>query len=219
MRGDNGSVAQAGINSRGMSLVGSLAGTLLAGMAWLTSSSCNVVSFDVPGALPPNFHVVDDGRLYRSGQPAPEHIRTVVEHYGIRTIINLRGPNAGKPWYDAEARTTKELGITQIDYPFSAQSLPPGDLLAAVEESLRTAEYPVLIHCESGADRSGMIAAVYRILILGHDRSAALQELTPEYLHFRAFRPCMATLVELYEPTPEWLADYTARRDEIPCTP
>src|SRR5690606_35164032 len=135
----------------------------------------------------PNFHAVDDGRLYRSGQPTPEQIRTVVEQYGVRTIINLRGPNAGKPWYDAEARATKELGITQIDHPFSAQSLPPGELLAAAEESLRTAEYPVLIHCESGADRSGMIAAVYRILIHGHDRSAALQELTPEYLHFRAF--------------------------------
>src|ERR1051325_6405091 len=46
-----------------------------------------------------NLHVVRDGILYRSAQLDKAEIRSVVAEYGIKSVLNLRGANAGSPWY------------------------------------------------------------------------------------------------------------------------
>jgi protein tyrosine/serine phosphatase len=166
---------------------------------------------------PHNFHVVDAGRVYRSAQPTAGELEAVIDVLGIRTVLNLRGPNAGKAWYDVEAAICAEKDVRLVDVALSARWLPPPDRLAEVIDALKTAEYPMLIHCNGGADRTGMVSAVYRMTILGHERAAALEELSPEFLHFRQWNPCMDTLAELYEPTPEWLEWYRAHSEEIAC--
>jgi len=171
------------------------------------------------GLLPFNFHELDKDRAYRSGQAMPCQLANAIDGYGIRTVVNLRGANPGKPWYDAEVEVCAAKGVTLVDHPMSANSLPSGELLAAVTDTLLTAEYPILIHCRAGADRTGAISAIYRMLILGHEKSDALAELTPLYFHFREFTPCMDTLAELYEPGDAWLAEYAATVDQIACTP
>ena len=169
--------------------------------------------------LPFNFHVVDEGRAYRSAQPTADQLANVIEEFGIRTVVNLRGVNPGEPWYDAEAAVCEVLGVTLADHAMSARSLPSAEVLEAITNTLLTADYPILIHCQAGADRAGAISAIYRMLILGHDRADALAELSPAYFHFRRFTPCMDTLAEWYEPGPEWLAEYAAVVDEIVCAP
>lgn len=169
--------------------------------------------------LPLNIRVLEAGRAYRSAQPTPAVLESMVEVYGIRTVINLRGPNAGKIWYDLEKSACDQLGITLLDFPMSAGSLPRPELLADILNALKTAEYPILIHCQGGADRSGAISAIYRMLIVGEEKSAALAHLSPLFAHFRQFTPCMDTLAELYEPTDEWFETYRATWDQIPCTP
>jgi protein tyrosine phosphatase (PTP) superfamily phosphohydrolase (DUF442 family) len=182
------------------------------------SLSCWGGSWGVwPSAILANFGVIEEGVAYRSAQPDPEDLAAAVEVYGLRTVINLRGANPGDAWYDAEAGVCAELGITLVDHPMSARSLPAPDLLAAVIQTLETAEPPVLIHCQAGADRTGAVAAIYRMLIMGHDKADALSELTPQHLHFRAFTPCMDALAEMYEPAPAWLDEYAARFDELDC--
>ncbi len=42
-----------------------------------------------------NFHVVSDGRVYRSGQMDVARLTQVVRERGIKTIVNLRGPAEG----------------------------------------------------------------------------------------------------------------------------
>src|ERR1700755_143412 len=68
-----------------------------------------------------NFHAIVDGEAYRSAQPSADEIRAYRDEYHIATIINLRGASPGRPWYDAEVRTAKDLGVRHVDFPMSAR--------------------------------------------------------------------------------------------------
>ncbi|MHC4441671.1 MAG: dual specificity protein phosphatase family protein [Planctomycetota bacterium] len=171
------------------------------------------------GCLPFNFHVIEEGRAYRSAQPTSEALRWTIENYGIRTVVNLRGENQGEVWYDAEAEVCQAMGVTLINHAMSDSRLPSAELLGVIINTLQTAEYPILMHCQSGANRTGAISAIYRMLIMGHERDEAMQELSPAYFHFRADAPCMDTLVEIFETDTHWLTEYAATVDEIVCTP
>src|SRR5579863_5676861 len=42
-----------------------------------------------------NLHPVVAGVLYRSAQPSSAELASTVQQYGIKSVLNLRGPNAG----------------------------------------------------------------------------------------------------------------------------
>jgi protein tyrosine/serine phosphatase len=178
---------------------------------------CNPEALTSSQPLPSNFHVLDPGRAYRSAQPDDETLRGVIAQYGIRTVVNLRGTNPGDAWYDTEAAVCQELGVTLSDHALSAQHLPSPELLGGVLDTLQTAEYPILIHCMSGADRTGAVSAIYRMLMAGDSREAALAQLSPLYLHLRAYAPCMDTLAELYQPGTDWLMQYAGEYEGLTC--
>ena len=71
--------------------------------------------------LPANLAVVEEGRAYRSAQPSAEGLATLVGRYGIRTVVNLRGPNAGQPWYDEEVAACEELGVTLANHAMNSK--------------------------------------------------------------------------------------------------
>lgn len=171
-------------------------------------------------SVPPillNFHTLDEGKAYRSEQLSGEALAWVIDRHAIKTVVNLRGPNPGKPWYVAEAATCQAKNVALVDLPMSSQSLPEPPLLKSIVDTLRTARYPILIHCESGADRSGAVSALYRLDILRQDRAEAMKELSPDYWHFKAKKPCMDKLAEIYEPTPEWMEQYEREYGELTC--
>lgn len=185
----------------------------------LQVASCTYWQPPVEGPVPFNFHVVEAGQVYRSAQPTAEALANVIGQLGIRTILNLRGPNPQDDWYLAEQAVAEANGVTLIDVRMSANSLPSGEVVAQIVDALENADYPMLIHCKGGADRSGAVSAIYRMHILGHDRADALTELSPLKLHFRWDTPCMDLLAEIYEPTPEWLEEYSATYMDLVCVP
>ncbi|MGN6550600.1 MAG: tyrosine-protein phosphatase [Pararhizobium sp.] len=131
-----------------------------------------------------NFHTVAAGRFYRSGQLSAAQIAHDVKKYGIRTIVNLRGENAGRPWYDAEVAEAKKLGVTHIDFRMSSRKQLAPDEVAKLLAIFRTAEKPILVHCEGGADRTGLASSLYVAAIgKGSEFDAELQ-LSPLYGHF-----------------------------------
>lgn len=74
-----------------------------------------------------NFHEVEPGQLYRSGQLNADQIRDYAKLYGIRAIVNLRGKNEKAKWYRDETAVSEALGVTHIDFKMSAtRELPLG---------------------------------------------------------------------------------------------
>lgn len=123
-----------------------------------------------------NFHAVVPGELYRSAQLSGPHLERHMKAEGIRTVINLRGPNPGSGWYDDEVRTCERLNVTHIDVRMSARELPPPAEAAALLAALHDAPRPLLVHCKNGADRSGLASAAYLIAERGVDATTAASD-------------------------------------------
>lgn len=161
-----------------------------------------------PPTLTPfdNFHPIAKGRAYRSGQLSAEKLRHVVEAYEIKTVVNLRGPNPGREWYDEERAACAAAGVRMVDVPLSAGALPSKEHVLALYDLFQDESVePLLIHCRGGADRSGMIAAMWRMEVLGDDRETALRELSWLYGHFPARFPDMTAFIRMFEPSREWI--------------
>lgn len=131
-----------------------------------------------------NFRTVVEGQLYRSAQPTPERLRTYIETQGIKTVINLRGAQPGVTWYDAERDMTRRMHVRLINFPMSAGELLPVDRARALITLFRDAPKPILIHCKTGADRSGLAAVIYASQVAGKSEDEAEYQLNPIYGHF-----------------------------------
>jgi protein tyrosine phosphatase (PTP) superfamily phosphohydrolase (DUF442 family) len=133
-----------------------------------------------------NFHVVEKGKLYRSGQLAAKDLDKVVSAFGIRSVLNLRGANPGSAWYDNEVTITNALGVVHYDYAISAKHIVSVRQEEEILQIIRNAPKPILIHCQGGSDRTGLVSALYRFSE-GEDAKEAKQELSPRYGHFPYF--------------------------------
>jgi protein tyrosine/serine phosphatase len=130
-----------------------------------------------------NFHPVIAATLYRSAQPSAAEIKQYYTKYGIRTIVNLRGENDGARWYAAEVDEARRLGITLIDFKMSAGRQLTQDRAAKLIDTLKHAEKPILIHCRGGADRSGLVSALYLAAIAKQGEQAAEGQISIRYGH------------------------------------
>jgi protein tyrosine/serine phosphatase len=121
--------------------------------------------------------------LVRTNQPSPRQLA----HWkaqGIRTVINLRGAR-DEAYYWLEREACQRLGLTLIDAPLDSRDAPDAARVHRAKRLFETVEYPVLIHCKSGADRAGLMAVFYRHFHLGEPMSLAAGQLSKTYLHMR----------------------------------
>lgn len=138
----------------------------------------------------PDFHarfaVVDQGKLFRGSQPAPEDLDWVKKTHGLETIVVLRsqpGFTLGGSWWDEEQAWAKANGVEVQYFPCDADSPPtPEEIeqflkLFANPSSLNKKAWPVLIHCEAGRHRTGVYAALYGMTYLGWSKEQALQDM------------------------------------------
>ncbi|WP_111428712.1 tyrosine-protein phosphatase [Rhodobacteraceae bacterium DSL-40] len=131
----------------------------------------------------PNLHEIRPG-IWRGAQPTPGRIRRLAERHGLKTILNLRGETEHGA-YLLERAACEDAGIALIDMKLSSRRLPTLEEIRALDEILCRAEKPLLFHCKSGADRSGLVAALYLLLEGGGTPAEARAQLSPRYLHFR----------------------------------
>jgi protein tyrosine/serine phosphatase len=134
--------------------------------------------------LSENFHTVVAGQVYRSGQLSPSSLTSHIARRHIRSIINLRGANRGDAWYEQERAVARQQGLPHYDLPLDSLTPPTGADLRQLIALLDECPKPVLIHCQSGIDRSGMVAAIC-ILLYDDEGSteAALSQLSWRFGH------------------------------------
>lgn len=130
-----------------------------------------------------NQHVVAPGLLYRSAQLPVGEFVSLAQQVGLRTVINLRGENIGQDWYDAQYHAAQELGVGFINYRMSASRELTVEEMNALAQMLRDAPKPVLIHCSSGSDRTGLACALY-LLESGYPPPAVAYQLSLRFGHF-----------------------------------
>jgi predicted protein tyrosine phosphatase len=150
-----------------------------------------------------NFHTVVPGRVYRCCQPGPHAVEQMVAAHGIRTVVNLRGCCNPFPWYLDEARATARLGLCQEDVSFSAGRLPSTSEMRRLIEVLQRSDYPLVLHCRRGADRTGLAAAVALLLLTDATPAQAARQLSARYGHVALGRPAyLDRFLDLYA---DWL--------------
>ncbi len=129
-----------------------------------------------------NKHALSE-HAWRSAQPAPHHIAAAARA-GIRTIVNLRGERqCGSYWLERAA--CARHGIQLVNYQVRSRAAPSKEELWGAKHMLDRVEYPILLHCKSGADRAGLMSVLYKHLKLGVPIADAKRELSLRYGHIR----------------------------------
>jgi protein tyrosine/serine phosphatase len=141
-----------------------------------------------------NFHEVVKGSIYRSGQLNCVELAEKTSKLGIRSVLNLRGRNLGKDWYDEEVAFCVRNGIRHEDIQLSSGRELSLKQMNEIVVILKTLPAPLLIHCKDGADRTALVAALYHLAIEEKSPLEADKELTMWYGHIPFITPHVAAM-------------------------
>lgn len=130
-----------------------------------------------------NFHNVIPGEVYRAAQMNGATLAQWQRDHGIVSVLNLRGSNPDAGWYQEETAAARDLGLIHVDFRMSASTALKPDEAERLIAVMRDAPKPLLIHCQSGADRTGLASALYVAGIAGGSELAAEWQLSPRYGH------------------------------------
>jgi tyrosine-protein phosphatase SIW14 len=130
--------------------------------------------------VPKRFGVVEQGRIYRSGQLSASLVKRVLARHNIRVIVDLTTNDPNNPDQRAEIRAASELGIEIIKLPLGGNGTGDVNNYARAITTISQAErkaIPVLVHCAAGAQRTGGVIAAYRLLVQKKDPGFVIGEL------------------------------------------
>lgn len=153
-----------------------------------------------------NFHTVEKEKCYRSKQLTPTRLKKYLDKYEIKTILNLRGTKEDKSWWTQEQEVAKQNNIKVINIRLSADELPCKKDILNILDVFDKTDKPILIHCRRGADRTGMICALWVLYKMGKNKKYAKTQLSLWYGHYRYITPNMVKFIDMWEGR-EWLMD------------
>lgn len=130
----------------------------------------------------PNRHRLSD-EAWRAAQPLPHQIRDFAAR-GVRTIVNLRGQLQSSS-YLYETVACRKAGLALIDFRVRSRAAPSREEVLAARDLFATLEYPIVIHCKAGADRAGLMSALYLHTRQGVPIEEARRQLSLKYGHIR----------------------------------
>jgi protein tyrosine/serine phosphatase len=122
---------------------------------------------DTPGL--PNLHQVAPG-FYRGAQPSAKGMARL-EQMGVRTVVNLRA------WH-SDSSKLKNTGLDYERFHVKPWHSEDEDVIRFLQIVTNTNRLPVFVHCQHGADRTGLMCAMYRVTVQGWSREEAIQEMT-----------------------------------------
>lgn len=153
-----------------------------------------------------NVHSVLPKQVYRSAQLSSGDLGWVIDQYHIRGVLNLRGPQTNKPWYSEELEATRRHGAEHFDLAMGAYRLPKPETLRKLLVLLQRMPKPLLLHCQGGADRSGL-ASMMTLLLNDAPLEEASRQVSLRYFAYR--RDSVGRLVTPYYRC--WLRQHKVR--------
>jgi len=117
----------------------------------------------------PNFYQVSE-TLYRSAQPDKNAFIDLAK-MGIRTVINLRS-------FHGEGDLVQNAGMRYLHLYVKGWHPENKEIISFLKIVTNTNYTPVLVHCQHGADRTGVMVAIYRIVIQNWTVDDAIREMT-----------------------------------------
>ena len=107
--------------------------------------------------------------LYRSRQPDAD-AQPLLKKLGVVTVVDFIRENDSK-WLSDPA-------VAQVQIPLQTVHVDDADMIQSLRAIQSAQEKgPVLIHCKHGQDRTGLVSAMYRIVVQGWRKQAALDEM------------------------------------------
>jgi len=132
------------------------------------------------------FQVTAD--LYRGAQPTAEgmaHLKAL----GIKTVVNLRAWHSDKD----EVVGTSLRSVRFETEPWHGDE---EDVVRFLKVVADTNNLPAFVHCKRGADRTGMMCAMYRVVMCGWTKPAAIAEMKDGGFGFSPVWQDLVTFVE-----------------------
>jgi protein tyrosine/serine phosphatase len=124
------------------------------------------VPIQLPGVG--NLYKINDN-LYRSAQPTKQGMKNL-KKLGIKTIINLRALHSDTDEISGTGLLDEELSV-------KTWHIEDEDVIRVLRIIRKKENSPFLIHCQHGADRTGVMSAMYRIVEQGWSKDEAIREM------------------------------------------
>ena len=134
--------------------------------------------------------------IYRGGQPSDEGLAGL-RALGVQTIFSF---TMGEEGSKAEAAEAARLGMEHVSLPWSTVEVPDADQIQTFLGFLQAhPNRTIFVHCKAGADRTGVMIALSRIVIDHWPAQQAIDEMNAFHYHF-LFLPHLQRFVERYPP-------------------
>jgi protein tyrosine phosphatase (PTP) superfamily phosphohydrolase (DUF442 family) len=107
--------------------------------------------------------------LYRGAQPTAEGMARL-KVMGIKTVVNLRA-------FHSDQDKVAGTGLKSVRFETKPWHAEEEDVVGFLQVLANTNNRPVFVHCQRGADRTGMMCAMYRIVVCNWTKPEAIAEM------------------------------------------
>jgi protein tyrosine/serine phosphatase len=144
---------------------------LLSGLSYAAEPSPRPAQWATKVELPgvQNLYKITDN-LYRSQQPSEAGFKALKEQLGIKTVVNLRA-------FHSDKEKMSGLGLLNEELSVKTWHIEDEDVVKVLSILRKKENGPFLIHCQHGADRTGLMSAMYRIVEQGWTKDEAISEM------------------------------------------
>jgi protein tyrosine/serine phosphatase len=123
------------------------------------------------------FFAVEPGSLYRSGYLEPVPLRKVIAEHKLKTIVCLLNNEPDNPDQRKEESVVRETGVRLVRIGMPGTGLANFDALDQAADAIADrANWPILVHCAGGENRTGAACAAYRMKHCGWSFEKAIAE-------------------------------------------
>ncbi|MDQ2090468.1 fused DSP-PTPase phosphatase/NAD kinase-like protein [Marimonas arenosa] len=144
---------------------------------------------------------IDNG-VIRSNHPTRRRLEKFKKSGGA-AVLSLRGAMQ-MAQNVLEIETCEKLGLEVISFPMASSALPSKKIVLDLVEVLERAPRPLMIHCKSGADRTGFVAGIYLMHFKGTSPKDAARQLTWRHAHNKfSKKAVLSEFFALYQPAHE----------------